>query len=167
MNFTHNNSGKQQMIKSRSMSFHDQIRFLRIMFFIMLGGQVVFFVIAFLLRGSFDVEQRIINIFDYLIPVILFTAIFFSRFLYRTMIYKSKRLSFSRKTDTYRSASITSLAVLEGANLTAILAFMLTDEYLYAAASIILFLLFMLSMPSEEKFRMDLELTPDEMLHTE
>jgi small-conductance mechanosensitive channel len=152
---------------SRSLSFHDQIRYLRILFFILLGGQVLFFIVAFLIRGSFSIEERVVNIFDYLIPVILFTAIFFSRFIYRTLINKTRRLSFSKKTDTYRSAVVSSLAVLEGANLTAITAFMLTNEYLYAAASIILFLLFMLSMPSEDKFRTDLELTPDELTYTE
>jgi hypothetical protein len=155
------------MKSSRSLSFQEQIRFLRIIFFALLGGQVVFLLIAFILKDNFMVDNRIVNIFDYLIPVLLFTAIFFSRFIYRTIINKSGRLSFDRKVDTYRSAVITSLAILEGANIFAIMAFMLTGEYLYAAASVILFLLFILNSPSEDKFRSDLELTPEEIAHTE
>jgi hypothetical protein len=44
---------------------------------------------------------------------------------------------------------------------------MITGEYLYAAASVIMFLLFILNSPTEYKFRSDLELTPDELSHTE
>jgi hypothetical protein len=152
---------------SRSLSFHDQIRYLRILFFILLGGQVIFLIAAFILKGLFPADERLIRVFDYLIPLLLFTAIFFSRFLYRNIINKSRRLSFSKKTDTYRSAVITSLAVLEAANLTSILAFLITGEYLYAAASVILLLLFILNAPSEDKFRTDLELTSEELTYTE
>jgi hypothetical protein len=150
-----------------SLSFQDSIRFLRILFFILLGAQAVFFTIAFQMRELFTVDATIKGVFDYLIPVILFGAIFFSRYLYRILTAKSKRLSFSKKTETYRSAVVVSLAILEGANFASIIAFMLTDEYLYAAASVILFLLFMLNIPSADKFRTDMELTPAELLLTE
>jgi hypothetical protein len=145
-----------------SVSFHDQIRFLRIIFFILLTAQLVFFIIAFALRESFIPDPAIISIFDYLIPVVLFASIFLSRFLYKNIVFKSRGLSLSEKIQSYRTASLVSLAVLEGANITSITAFMLTGEYLYAAASVILFLLFMLNIPSEDKFRLDLELKPEE-----
>jgi len=128
---------------------------------------VIFLLTALFLTGNFLVDRDVTRVFDYLVPLFLFTAIFLSRFLYRSLVSQAKKYSFAKKIQSYRNAVIVSLAVLEGANLLAIIAFMLTGEYLYLAASIIMFLLFILKNPSGDKFRTDFELTPEELSHTD
>lgn len=142
------------------------MRVLRIIFYALLAGQVIFLLIAFFIKDEFPHNEEMNKVFDYMVPVFLFGAIFLSRYLYRMMISKSKNLPNENKIMNYRIAVIISLAVLEGANIIAITAFMLTGEYLYAAASVILFLLFMLSVPGEDKLKTDLEMSPEEISET-
>jgi hypothetical protein len=151
----------------RSLTFHDQIRMLRIIYFALIVTQGFLFIVAWILKNSIKVSSETENALDYIIPLILFGAIFTSRYLYRNLTTKARSAQFIKKLETYRNSVILSLAVLETANITAILAFMITGEYLYAAASVIMFLLFILNSPTEYKFRSDLELTPDELSHTE
>jgi hypothetical protein len=155
------------MKRSRSLTFHEHIRLLRIIFFLLLGAQGLFFLIAWFLQDSVRTDGDLKGVLDYLVPLFMFTSIFASRFLYRSLISKARLADFSSKIKQYRIAVIAVLAILEGANLMAIIALMLTGEYLYAAASVIMFLLFILNAPSEERFRMDLELTNEELSYTE
>jgi len=145
------------------LSLHNQIRVLRIIFFALLTGQAIFFLIAYFLKDSFAGDKELGEIFGYLIPVILFGAIFLSRKLYRNLLLESKKAGLKEKVISYRTAVIVDLAILEGANMISIVAFMLTSEYLYAAASLILFLIFILRAPTDDKLVTDLELTPEEL----
>jgi hypothetical protein len=154
------------MRQSPSLSFHDQIRSLRIIFFALLAGQLIFFV-TWYLAGAIPIIQDLKGIFDYLVPLFLFGSIFLSKFIYRILINKVKDSTFVKKLEGYKNAVIVSLAILESANFMAITAYMLTGEILYAAASLIMFLLFIINAPSEDKFRAELELTPEELSHTE
>lgn len=148
---------------SDSISFHNQMRALKIIFYALLAGQVIFFLVAFIIKDVFSPNQEMTKVFDYMVPVFLFGGIFLSRYLYRMMISKSRDLPLPNKMMNYRTAVVISLAVLEAANMIAITAFMITGEYLYAAASVILFLLFMLSAPGEDKLRTDMEMSTEEI----
>ncbi len=148
---------------SDSITFQNQMRVLKIIFYALLAGQAIFFLIAFLIKDVFLPSEELNKVFDYMVPIFLFGAIFLSRYLYRLMISKSKNRSVPDKIGNYRIAVIISLAVLEAANMTAITALVITGEYLYAAASVILFLLFMLSVPGEDKLMTDMEMSPQEI----
>lgn len=155
------------MRESGSLSFQQQIRFLRIIFFALLGGQAVFFIVAWIVSGTSFVNPELTKVLDYFVVIFLFGSIFLSKFIYRKSISYAKQQSFMRKTDAYRNGVIISLAVLELGNFTSMVAFMLSGQVLYVAASIIMFLLFILNAPSEDKFRIEFELTQEELTNTE
>ena len=143
--------------------YQNEEKLLRTIFFALLAGQLLFFVIALFLQKTFKPDSDLLKILDYLVPLLLLAAIFLSGFIYRLMISKSKKLPLRDKISGYRSSVIVSLAVLEAANIISITAFMITGEIIYAAASLILFLLFILRAPSGGKLMMDLEITSDEL----
>lgn len=143
--------------------YQKEEKLLRTLFFALLAGQILFFLIAVFLQKTFEPDSNLLKILDYAVPLLLLGLIILSRFVYRQLVSRSKKLPFEEKILSYRSAVIVSLAMLEAANIISITAFMLTGEYIYAAASLILFLLFILGAPSADKLIIDLELGPEEL----
>lgn len=88
---------------------------------------------------------------------------FLSRFLFNKMIANlSENEDLGQKIIHYRTAKIISWALIDGASFLALVAALLTLNYLYIAVFILLFGFFLLSRPSKESLVKDLRLSSNE-----
>lgn len=88
---------------------------------------------------------------------------FSSRMIYNHLISKYDVISnLPQKISHYRTAKIISWAIIESACLLALVATMLTSNYLYVAVFIFLFGYFFLMKPSKESLIQDMRLNSEE-----
>jgi hypothetical protein len=142
-----------------------QINVTNIIYLALSAGLVLFFLITlFFIQGTNkEVNNDIDTIFTFLVPVLGLMMMFASRMIYNQIIskYESGK-NLLQKILQYRTAKIISWAMIEGASLLALLATMLTSNYLNAAVFIFLFGYFILLRPSKESLIRDMRLNTDE-----
>jgi hypothetical protein len=142
-----------------------QINVTNIIYLALSAGLVLFFLITlFFIQGTNkEVNNDIDTIFTFLVPVLGLMMMFASRMIYNQIIskYESGK-NLLQKILQYRTAKIISWAMIESVSLLALVATMLTSNYLYAAVFIFLFGYFILLRPSKESLIRDMRLNTDE-----
>jgi hypothetical protein len=142
-----------------------QINVTNIIYLALSAGLVLFFLITlFFIQGTNkEVNNDIDTIFTFLVPILGLMMMFASRMIYNQIISKyDSGKNLLQKILQYRNAKIISWAMIEGASLLALVARMLTSNYLYAAVFIFLFGYFILLRPSKESLIRDMRLNTDE-----
>lgn len=143
----------------------NQIRITRTIYYALVFGLLIFFIVVLVLiqEKYLSIEKDLDNIFTIIVPVYGLMMMFVSRMIYNQMISKIEvNNSLIQKLMSYRTAKIVSWAVLESACLLALVATMLTSNYLYVAVFVFLFGYFILMRPSKESFIRDMRLNSDE-----
>jgi len=140
----------------------DSFRQLKIIFFALAAGQIIYFLITLILIQE---EMLILNkdygtIWGFIIPVVVVILVVASRLFYNHVINVNIKLSSeSEKLEVYRAGNILKFALLEGANLVSITFYMLTGDFLYAGMFVIVLGIFFVNFPGKEKFMMDFGLS--------
>jgi len=128
-------------------------------------GLIVFFIVAvYLMQNEFAVQAQVPDtILTFLVPVFGLLMMFLSRLLYKKFLSRlSPDKDLIQKLIQYRTSKIISWAMIEAAALLALIASILTLNYLYIAVFVLLFGFFFLSRPTKESLVKDLRLTSDE-----
>jgi hypothetical protein len=143
----------------------NHIRITNTIFYSLAAGMLLFFIVIIVLIQVKEtlLDNNIDNIFMMIVPVFGFIMMFISRMIYNQMISKADAgNSLIQKISGYRTAKIVAWAMLEGACFFALVATLLTSNYLYVAVFIFLFGYFFLMKPSKESLVRDMRLNSDE-----
>ena len=143
----------------------NQIRITNTIYYSLVTGLLLFFIIVIVLIQDKDPSagKDIDNIFTMVVPVFGLMMMFISRMIYNQMISKlDASSSLIHKLSGYRTAKIIAWALIESACLLALVATMLTSNYLYVAVFIFLFGYFFLMKPSKESLVRDMRLNSAE-----
>ncbi len=143
----------------------NQIRITNTIYYSLVTGLLLFFIIVIVLIQDKDPSagKDIDNIFTMVVPVFGLMMMFISRMIYNQMISKlDASSSLIHKLSGYRTAKIVAWAMIESACLLALVATMLTSNYLYVAVFIFLFGYFFLMKPSKESLVRDMRLNSAE-----
>ena len=138
----------------------DSFRQLKIIFFALAAGQIIYFLISLVLiqEEIVIISKDFSNIWGFLIPVLVVIMVAASRLLYNRLINSNIKLtSESEKLKVYQTGNILKFALIEGANLISITFYMLTGDFLYAGMFIIVLGIFFVNFPGREKFLMEFE----------
>ncbi len=132
----------------------DTFKQLKIIFFTLAAGQVLYFVISLILIQK---EMVILNkdystIGGFIVPLVVVMMVVASKLLYNRAINSKVDAGDEEKLITYRTSNILKFALLEGANLFSITFYLLTGDFLYAGMFIIVMLIFFVNYPGKEKF---------------
>lgn len=122
-----------------------------IIYFALLVGIIMFALFAYLFpRGQEDVpNENLLNIFTYIVPTLAVFEIFLSRFMYHKFIQQiQSNATLFEKISKYRTAKIVSWALLEGAALFSIIAFIITRSFFFYIVLFVIVIAFILSKPS-------------------
>jgi len=128
-------------------------------------GLISFFIVVLVLIQNKEpsIGEELDNIFTIVVPVIGLVIMFSSRMIYNQLISRYDTSSnLLKKISYYRTAKIISWAMIESTCLLALLATMLTSNYLYIAVFIFLFGYFFLMKPSKESLIQDMRLSSEE-----
>jgi predicted membrane channel-forming protein YqfA (hemolysin III family) len=153
------------MTTSQNAEIKNQLRVTDIIFYSLLVGLLLFFVIVIvLIQDKVQETGNDLNmIFTFVVPLFGLVMMFISRMIYNQMISKSDSGSnLLQKIFYFRTAKIISWAMIEGACFLSLVATMLTSNYLYVAVFIFLFGYFFLMKPSKGSFIRDMHLNSDE-----
>ena len=143
----------------------NQIRITNTIYYSLVTGLLLFFIIVIVLIQDKDPSagKDIDNIFTMVVPVFGLMIMFISRMIYNQMTSKlDASSSLIHKLSGYRTAKIIAWAMIESACLLALVATMLTSNYLYVAVFIFLFGYFFLMKPSKESLVRDMRLNSAE-----
>ena len=141
-----------------NMNVRENFRINYIIYFSLLGGMITFFVLAFIILTGKDqpVDENVLRILSLLVPTFAVIEIFLSRFMYSKFSKQiSANATLNEKINKYKIAKITSWALLEGAALFSIVAFIITRGYLFSIVFLIIIGAFVLSKPSPDEFLND------------
>ena len=154
------------MTTSQNAEIKNQLRVTDIIFYSLLVGLLLFFVIVMvLIQDKVQETGNDLNmIFTFVVPVFGLVMMFISRMIYNQMISKYESGgSLVEKISYYRTVKIISWAMIEGACFLSLVATMLTSNYLYVAVFIFLFGYFFLMKPSKQSLIRDMSLNSDEI----
>ena len=143
----------------------NQLRVTNTIFFALIIGMLLFFsIIMVLIQGRFQAADiDVDNIFTFAVPILGLVMMYVSRMIYNQRINKfDQTVTLLQKISYYRTAKIISWAVIESACFFALVATMLTSNYLYVAVFVFLLGYFFLMKPSKESFIRDMRLNSDE-----
>lgn len=150
---------------SDSADIKSQMRITNTIYYSLVIGMLLFFVvvIVFIQGKNLPSGESIDKIFIIIVPVFGLIMMFISRMIYNQMISKYEASSgLVQKISYYRTAKIISWAMIESACIFALVATMLTSNYLYVAVFVFLFGYFILMRPSKESLIRDMHLNSDE-----
>jgi hypothetical protein len=140
---------------------------MNILFFALMSGQTIYFVIGLFLIQSGNMEGfgGMNTIFMFITPVVVLSSILASKLIYTKQAANfDKNLSLENKLVSYRTANIVRLALLEGANIFNISIMIITSNYFFAALFLIIIALFLLNRPAKAKFILEYEISADDAL---
>jgi hypothetical protein len=143
----------------------NQMKITNTIFVGLTSGLIVFFIVAvYLMQNKFAVQAQVPDtILTFLVPVFGLLMMSLSRLLYKKFLSRlSPDKDLIQKLIQYRTSKIISWAMIEAAALPALIASILTLNYLYIAVFVLLFGYFLLSRPTRESFVKDFRLTSDE-----
>ena len=144
-----------------SNNLNDQFKVTSSIFYALLMGQLLFFVIAFWFSQSeeFTPSKKPDEIFQIIVPVFGLAMMIFSRYLYNKNISSvDERAEAKVKITKYRTFKIIQWALVESASLFSLIALMITGNHLYSAVFIFLIGYFFLVKPSKESFASEMKL---------
>jgi ABC-type dipeptide/oligopeptide/nickel transport system permease subunit len=153
------------MTASEPAEIKNQIRITNAIYYALVSGLLLFFIVVIVLIQDKDPStgKGVDNIFTIIVPVFGLMMMFLSRMIYNQTLSKiDSGSSLIQKISGYRTAKIVAWAMLESACFFALVASMLTSNYLYVAVSIFLFGFFFLMKPSKESLIRDMRLNSDE-----
>ncbi|RTL57610.1 MAG: hypothetical protein EKK37_16395 [Sphingobacteriales bacterium] len=137
------------------------IRALQILFLALLVGQLLFALLAFVLvkfglfSGGLDAGTE--KIFETVYTVIALTAVLMAFTLFKRKLASLREIiSVIEKFNEYRKVCITKYAMLEGASLLSIIFFLVTVNYSFIIAGVILILVFMSQNPIRQRIKTEL-----------
>lgn len=138
---------------------------LTVLHFALTTGITFFIVLAYFLGGAIAPRnnEMLADIFQYMVPALAFICIAAGNVLYKKKMNDIKnKSSLTEKLNDYRAAFILRDALLEGAALFAIIAYMICNELILLGVAILLVLIFVFIKPTKDKLIKDLELSSDE-----
>jgi hypothetical protein len=148
-----------------SSEIKNQLKVTNTIYIALLSGLIIFFIAVIILiqNKNLEVNSELDKILTFLIPVFGLVMMFISRMVYNQMISKyDPGSSLLQKIGYYRTAKITSWAMIEGACFFALVATMFTSNYLYIAVFIFLIGYFILMRPSTESLIRDMHLNSED-----
>ena len=140
----------------------DAFKQLRIIYWAMVSGQVVYFIVSLLLiqDEAIVLDRDYNDIWGLVIPIIVVIMVVSSKLFYNYMVNSGLEKSLeAQKIKTYKTSNIIKFALLEGANLLSVTFYLLTGDFLYAGMFIIVLGIFLLNIPGKEKFMIEFELS--------
>jgi len=143
----------------------NQLRVTNMIYYSLITGLLLFLIVVmvFIQVNDLTAGKELDNIFTFLVPLFGLMMMFISRMIYNQMILKfDSSANLLQKISHYRTAKIVSWAMIEGACFFAVVATMLTSNYLYVAVYIFLFGYFFLMRPSKESLIRDMRLNSEE-----
>jgi hypothetical protein len=153
------------MITPDTLELKNQIKITNILFYSLLSGLLIFFAVVMVIiqdmdnSGNADIDK----IFLFIVPVFGLAIMFLSRMIYNQMLSRfNSGGSILQKITYYRTAKIVSWAMIEGACFLALVATMLTSNYLYTVVFLFLIGYFILMRPSKESLIRDMRLNSEE-----
>jgi O-antigen/teichoic acid export membrane protein len=153
------------MTKADNPEIINQFRLNMIIYYSLAVGLLLFFIVALVFIQDKDPSsgKELNAIFTMIVPFIGLLMMFLSRVIYNQMVQKfDVNSSLHQKISQYRTAKIISWAVIESACLLALVATMLTSNYLYVVVFIFLLGYFFLIKPSKESLIQDMRLSSEE-----
>jgi len=153
------------MTEYHNPEFKNHLKITIIIFYSLLSGLLLFFVIVMILIQNRDNSEGadIDKVLVFLVPVFGLLIMFFSRLIPNQMLSKYKLGGgILQKITYYRTAKIVSWAMIEGACLFALVATLLTSNYLYTVVFIFLIGYFILMRPSKESLIREMHLNSEE-----
>ncbi|MCW9098623.1 MAG: hypothetical protein OQJ93_14675 [Ignavibacteriaceae bacterium] len=143
----------------------NQLRITKTIYSSIFIGMLLFLAVVFLImpvnktEGGNDLD----NIFTVIVPLFGLMIMFTSRMVYNKMIASySTETDLVKKIMRYRTAKIISWAMVEAACLFALIATVLTSNYLYVVVVIFLFGYYFMLKPSRESLICDMRLNSEE-----
>ena len=150
---------------SESHQIKNQFNSIKIIYYALVTGLITFFAVTlfFIQNRIADQSSNLDSIFTIVVPLFGLMMMLISRKIYSQMAtnYKSSN-DLSQKIELYRKAKIVSWALVEGGCLFALVATILTVNYLYVAVFILLFGYFIMMRPSVESFVQEMRLNSKE-----
>ena len=149
-----------------NLEIKNQINLLNMIHISLLVGMLLFLIVVIILiRGDQLIENRTLDkVFMILAPLYGLIIMFFSRLIYNVSISKYlDGTDLANKIVHYRSAKIVSWALVESACFFALVATILTSNYLYVAVFIFLFGYFIMLRPSRQSLVSELQLSSNEI----
>jgi len=153
------------MTTSEPAEIKNQMRITNTIYYALVTGLLIFFIVVIVLIQDTDPStgKDIDNILTIIVPVFGLIMMFVSRMIYSQMLSKvDAGNSLIQKISSYRTAKIVAWATIESACFLALVATMLTSNYLYVAVFVFLFGYFFLMKPSKESLIRDMRLNSDE-----
>lgn len=132
-----------------------------ILFGALLMGLIIFALLAYFgfTKNLDKVDESLLNIFMFIIPLFAILEIFLSRFMYnKTIKQLPENSTLLEKMGKYRTAKIISWALLEGAGLFCIVVFIMTKADFFLIVFFVIIVAFILSKPSVNEFITDFKI---------
>ena len=153
------------MTTSDPAELKNQMRITNTIYYSLVTGLLIFFIVLMvLIQGKHSsTAKEVDTIFTIIVPVFGLVMMFISRMIYNQMLAKfDVNVALLQKITNYRTAKIISWAMIEGACFFALVATMLTSNYLYVAVFVFLFGYFFLMRPSKKSLIRDMGLNSQE-----
>lgn len=138
---------------------------LMILFFALLTGQIVFFLLAIILRSMnyLSVDLHTVEMVVYIIPVIMvLTVIFSTRIFHNKLPEITAKQNLAEKLRDYRNIYIIRYAIIEGGTIFSITLYLITGISLLAVFVVIGIGIFIFLKPHKEKMIRQLQLSSQE-----
>jgi uncharacterized membrane protein len=153
-------------METKPQTSREYFRTMMIIFIALVTGQVMFGLVALFLQqiGELSPELQDMKML-FLIMVCGFVAGGYlgSRFLFRNSMKTAKeKTSLAEMMAHYRSALIVRYALLEGPSMFAVIAFLITGDYIFLGVAGFIIVIFITMPPTKSNAIRDLELNPDE-----
>lgn len=136
-----------------------------IIYFTLLAGLILFALLAYFFPRGQEVglNESLLNIFTYIVPTFAVFEIFLSQFVYNKFIQQIQtKATLFDKIGKYRTAKIISWALLEGAALFSVIAFIITRSSFFYIVLFVILIAFILSKPSLDEFLNDFRIEGNE-----
>lgn len=127
---------------------------LTLIFFGLVSGQLILAGVGYFLnqQGAFSPNQEFQDIMEIIIPLAALASVGGATFLTRGLIAQiPKDSSLEKKLNQYRNAVIIKIALYEGVSILAIVAYMLTGQWLFLAVSLTLIAVQLTIAPNPNK----------------
>lgn len=142
-------------------------KLLELIFIILFAFQLLLALFFYILRDMQIIE---FDFFDYeYLPIILLiintTCILFAKYIFTARNQIDIKLSINQKLTKYRDLSLIIIVILDFANVTNLIFFLLTGSQTYLLVAILVLILYTVYRPVKEKF-INTTLTPEEKSHS-
>ena len=150
---------------SESAELKNQNKITNTIYYALSLNLIVFFIVVMVILQNGDVEagSKLDSIFTFIVPLIGFLVMMISRAIYNKMVANiDSGINTLNKITHFRKAKIISWALVEFGCIFALVATIITSNYLYIAVFILLFGYFIMLRPSGESLVRDMRLNSEE-----